>query len=73
MAPLYDMIVFTAGMKDYADWLLDDLDGERHIKKRLYRNSCTIQRGVYYKDLRKLRVDMRRVIIVDNMPENFGL
>jgi TFIIF-interacting CTD phosphatase-like protein len=41
MSQYYVLIVFTAGMKDYADFLLDDLDRDRLISRRLYRGSCT--------------------------------
>lgn len=36
----YELVVFTAGLKDYADWILNDLDKQRHIRFRLYRDSC---------------------------------
>ena len=73
MAEYYHLVVFTAGMKDYADMLLDDLDKEKFIKRRLYRGSCTFQRGVYLKDLRKLKHDLKKIIIIDNLSENFSL
>jgi CTD small phosphatase-like protein 2 len=60
-------------MKDYADFLLDDLDREKLISRRMYRGSCTISRGVYLKDLTKLKKDLKKIIIIDNMKENFNL
>jgi len=73
MSQYYHLIVFTAGMKDYADWLLNDLDKQRLIKRRLYRGSCSFRRGVYCKDLKKIKSDLRKTIIIDNMPENFNM
>lgn len=41
LAPLYEMIVFTAGMQDYADQILDYIDPNKKLfKKRLYRQDC---------------------------------
>lgn len=41
MAELYEIVVFTAGTKDYADQILDFIDPEKsYFKKRLYRNDC---------------------------------
>lgn len=40
MAPYYDIVVFTAGMKDYADWALDhftDNAANKYISNRFYR------------------------------------
>ena len=49
------------------------MDPMRYITYRLYRQH-TIQIGsVYIKDLSKLGRDLKKVIIVDNMPANFQL
>jgi CTD small phosphatase-like protein 2 len=38
LAPLYEIIVFTAGQQDYADYILDYIDTSKKIfKRRLYR------------------------------------
>jgi CTD small phosphatase-like protein 2 len=38
LAPLYEIIVFTAGQQDYADYILDYIDPSKKIfKRRLYR------------------------------------
>lgn len=73
LAPYYELMVFTAGLKDYADWLLNDFDVERRIKRRFYRDSCVFRKGIYLKDLSRVRPDLTKVLIVDNMPENFSL
>ena len=73
MSKYYELVIFTAGLKDYADWILDDLDRLRFIRHRLYRNSCKFRRGVYVKDLSRLGRDLDRTIIIDNIAENFDL
>lgn len=49
---MYEIIVFTAGVQEYADHILDEIDPEKKIfKRRLYRTDC-IQLGEFYiKDL----------------------
>lgn len=38
LSKLYEIVVFTAGVQEYADMILDHIDPERTIiKKRLYR------------------------------------
>ena len=41
MHPLYELVIFTAAVKDYADWILDRLDPNKLISHRLYRCSTT--------------------------------
>lgn len=73
MSQQWEIVVFTAGLKDYADWILNELDPQRYISRRLYRDSCTFRRGSYLKDLKKVGRDLTKVVIVDNLPENFLL
>ena len=69
----YELVIFTAAVKDYADWILDRLDPDGYIAHRLYRCSTSQQNGVYIKDLQKLGRDMDKMLIIDNSPENFQL
>ncbi|OMJ83175.1 hypothetical protein SteCoe_15953 [Stentor coeruleus] len=73
MTKYYEIIVFTAAVQDYADWILDDFDCCKIIDHRLYRQH-TIPAGNYFlKDLNTLGRDLSKVIIVDNVAENFQL
>lgn len=73
MSQHYELVVFTAGLQDYADWVLDQLDTEHHIKHRLYRHHTVKEGNVYIKDLGKTGRDLAKTIIVDNVAENFRL
>ena len=73
MSKFYELVIFTAGLKEYADWILDDLDRMKCIRHRLYRNSCKFRRGVYVKDLSRIGRDLSKTIIVDNIADNFDL
>jgi CTD small phosphatase-like protein 2 len=37
MSQIYEVVIFTAAMQDYADWVLDQIDAEKRISYRLYR------------------------------------
>ena len=37
MSEFYEIVVFTAGMPDYANWVLDNLDKHKFITSRLFR------------------------------------
>jgi CTD small phosphatase-like protein 2 len=71
MSRYYELVIFTASLKDYADWILDDFDRTRIIKHRLYRTSCRLRRNVYVKDLSKLGRDLSKTIIIDNIADNY--
>lgn len=58
---------------EYADWVLDQLDVNSHIKHRLFRQHSVQKSNYFLKDLSKLGRDLSKVIIVDNVAENFQL
>ena len=37
MSEIYEVVIFTAAMQDYANWVLDQIDKEKRISYRLYR------------------------------------
>lgn len=73
MAKHYEVVIFTAAQKEYADFILDRMDTEGSISYRLYRNNCSYCDNVYQKDLAKLDRDLSKTLIVDNNPDNFQL
>ena len=72
-ARLFEVVVFTASQKVYAEQLLDVIDPARRlIRHRVFRDSCVVFEGNYLKDLSALGRDLARVVIVDNSPQAFG-
>jgi len=64
----YDVIIFTASMQQYADPLIDQLDKNRVVKGRLFRESCINKDGNFIKDLSLIKQDLTSTIIIDNSP-----
>ena len=73
MSNYYEIVIFTAALKDYADWVLNQLDPKGLIKYRLYRQHATPYEANYIKDLSRIGRSLNKTIIVDNLSENFQL
>ena len=71
---IFEVIVFTAGVPDYANSILDKIDTEKKIKYRLFRDHCIkINKDKYIKNLFCLGRDLKNVIIIDNNPISYTL
>lgn len=69
---MFEVVVFTASLAKYADPVLDLLDIHKVIDHRLFREACTIHKGVnYVKDLTRLGRPMNGTLIIDNSPHSY--
>jgi len=71
MAEFYEIVVFTAAIEEYANFILDILDSKRCISHKLYRQHTYGSSKLQLKDLSKLGRELDKVIIIDNLPDNF--
>mmetsp|Transcript_3707 Transcript_3707/g.8973 ORF Transcript_3707/g.8973 Transcript_3707/m.8973 type:complete len:765 (-) Transcript_3707:696-2990(-) len=68
-----EIVVFTAATQDYADWVMDQIDPNKLIHHRLYRQHALPWGPLFIKDLSKLGRPLERTLIIDNVAENFML
>lgn len=61
----YDILIYTASLKEYANSLLDLLDYKQLIDGRYFREDCLVVDGVYIKDLDRLGRELSTMVIVD--------
>ena len=73
LSEFYEIIIFTAAIKDYADRVIDAIDPDEVISDRLYRQHTINLGNANIKDLNKLGRNLKHVIIIDNSMENFSL
>jgi CTD small phosphatase-like protein 2 len=72
-AKYFEIVIFTAADKLYADKAIELLDPEKKlIKHRLYRNSCMSFNPLLVKDLNILGRDLSKTLIIDNNPSSFA-
>ncbi len=73
----YELIIFTAGLKEYANIVLDLIEsrmGKKIFDYRLYReNTEPNDEGIFIKDLTKIGRSLQKMIIVDNTKNNYEL
>ena len=74
LIPFYEIIVFTTGVKDYADQIINFIEiDQKYFDYRLYRQNASYLNEKYYKDIKKLGRDLKRTIIIDDKEDNIEL
>ena len=74
MRNLYELILFSFGTSEYVDPIINIIEKkEKYFEYRLYRQHAKIDGNNFIKDLNYLGRDIKKIIIVDNMPQAFKL
>ena len=74
MKPLYELVLFSFGTKDYVDSILSIIEKKEKIFEYvLYRQHATYEKGDYVKNLALLGRDLKKIIIVDDIQHVFKL
>eukprot|EP01029_Cantina_marsupialis_P016535 TRINITY_DN368_c0_g1_i2.p2 TRINITY_DN368_c0_g1~~TRINITY_DN368_c0_g1_i2.p2 ORF type:complete len:219 (-),score=46.30 TRINITY_DN368_c0_g1_i2:653-1309(-) len=71
MSKYFEVIVFTASLKGYAEQVVKRIDRTGTVKKILCRSACTRYKDIFVKDLSRLGRDLKQTIIVDNSPNSY--
>ena len=67
-----EIVIFTASTKYYCDIVIDGLDCKNLIDYKLYREYTQDYNGINVKDLSKLGRDLKKIIIIDNIEDNYA-
>jgi Dullard-like phosphatase family protein len=62
----FELILFTAATRQYAQLVMDAIDPHGLIKYRFYRESCLESNGILTKPIQNLGRQMDRIVLVDN-------
>lgn len=65
----FEVIVWTAGEREYAKSILEEINEDHIIQHLIYRHKTWFTHDDYTKDLKKLGRDIDYVIIVENTPD----
>ncbi|KAL9665707.1 hypothetical protein QQ045_000026 [Rhodiola kirilowii] len=73
LASEYEVVIFTAGLREYASLVVDRIDPRGLISHRLYRDSCKEMDGKFVKDLGEIGRELKKVVLVDDNPNAYFL
>lgn len=64
----FNLVIYTASVRKYANPLISSLDINQVIQKRLFRDDCHFVNGNFVKDLTRVQSNLSDILIVDNSP-----
>ena len=72
--PFYELITFTSASKEYAQPIINEIElNSKYFDYTFFREHSVISGNDFVKDISRIGRDMKRIIIVDNMEQNFRL
>jgi CTD small phosphatase-like protein 2 len=72
MSKYFEIVIFTAAIPEYANWIIDNMDTEKYITHRLYRQHTTQCEEYAMKDIAKTGRSLNKTLIVDNIDDNYN-
>ena len=70
----YEIILFTASSQDYAESLIDTIEEKKkYFEYKFFRQHNIVIENDFVKDISRIGRDLDKIIIVDNMPQNYRL
>ena len=74
MDKYFELIIFSGAIQDYANLLIDAIEENKiYFEHRFYREHMIIIDNEFVKDLTRIGRPLDKIIIVDNLPQNFRL
>lgn len=74
LSEYFEIVIFTASIRRYADAVIDLIDLHHVVDRRFFRQSCIKSGGSFLKDLRVVSgSDLRRTMLLDNSPVAYSL
>ena len=72
--PFYELITFTSASKEYAQPIINEIElKNKFFDYNFFREHSVISGNDFVKDISRIGRDMKKIIIVDNMEQNFRL
>ena len=72
--PFYELITFTSASKEYAKPIINEIElKNKYFDYNFFREHSVISGNDFVKDISRIGRDMKKIIIVDNMEQNFRL
>ena len=72
--PFCELITFTSASKEYAQPIINEIElKNKYFDYNFFREHSVIYGNDFVKDISRIGRDMKKIIIVDNMKENFRL
>jgi import inner membrane translocase subunit TIM50 len=69
LAQYYEIVLYSPSIDGIADPVVTSLDKDGCILHRLYRDATYYHNGVHVKDLKRLNRNMKRMIVLDDDPD----
>ena len=72
--PFCELITFTSASKEYAQPIINEIElKNKYFDYNFFREHSVIYGNDFVKDISRIGRDMKKIIIIDNMKENFRL